>query len=53
MRGCHEKKTPPEFTEWLALASPDWEPSYPFPGDIRRSIVDAHMVCERFGAVIP
>ncbi len=40
MRGSHEKRTPPELTDWLALESPDWQPSYPFPGDIRQPVVD-------------
>ena len=40
MRGSHEKRTPQELTDWLALESPDWQPSYPFPGDIRQPVVD-------------
>lgn len=47
MRGSHEKRTPPELVGWLALKSPDWQPSYPFPNDIRRSVVDALREAQR------
>lgn len=47
MRGSHEKVIPPEYAAWLALTSPDWEPTYPFPGDIRRSVVDALNTAQR------
>ena len=47
MRGSHEKRTPPKFTAWLDLASPDWEPSYPLPGDIRRAVIDALIDAQR------
>ena len=47
MRGSHEKVTPPEFAAWLALTSSDWEPTYPFPGDIRRLVVDALNTAQR------
>lgn len=41
MRGSHEKTKPSELADWLALESPDWQPEYPFPNDIRQSVVDA------------
>ena len=41
MRGSHGKRTPPELSDWLALESPDWQPSYSFPNDIRQPVVDA------------
>ncbi len=48
MRGCHEKRTPQEFTAWLALENPDWEPSYPdLQGDIRRAVVHALSAAQR------
>ncbi len=47
MRGCHDKSTPAELQEWLALDGPDWQPSYPFPSDIRRSVVDALREAQR------
>ena len=47
MRGSHDKSTPPELVGWLALESPDWQPSYPFPNDIRQSVVDALRQAQR------
>ena len=47
MRGSHEKVIPPEFAAWLALTSPDWKPTYPFPGDIRTFVVDALHTAQR------
>ena len=47
MRGSHDKRTPPELTEWLALASPDWRPEYPFPSNIRQPVVDALREAQR------
>ena len=47
MRGSHEKMIPQEFADWLALASPDWEPTYPLPGDVRTSVVDALNTAQR------
>ncbi len=41
------KTMPSEFAAWLALASPDWEPSYPLPGDIRVFVVDALSCAQR------
>ena len=41
MRGSDEKRAPRELADWLALASPDWQPCYPFPSDIRQPVVDA------------
>lgn len=47
MRGSHDKRIPPELTKWLALESPDWQPTYPFPHDIRQSVVDALRTAQR------
>lgn len=47
MRGSHEKKTPPELVAWLALENPDWRPSYPFPNDIRNSVINALQRAQR------
>ena len=47
MRGSHAKRMPPELAEWLALESPDWQPSYPFPNDIRQPVVDALQEAQR------
>lgn len=47
MRGSHEKMVPPEFADWLTRASPDWEPTYPFPGDVRTFVVDALNTAQR------
>ena len=47
MRGSHDKRTPPELVGWLALESPEWQPSYPFPNDIRQSVVDALREAQR------
>ena len=47
MRGSHEKRTPPELAGWLALENPDWQPSYPFPSDIRQPVVDAMRDAQR------
>ena len=47
MRGSHDKRTPLELTEWLALASPDWRPEYPFPSNIRQPVVDALREAQR------
>ena len=47
MRGSHDKRIPPELTEWLALENQDWQPSYPFPGNIRQPVVDALWEAQR------
>lgn len=48
MRGCHEKRAPEKFTAWLALAGPDWTPSYPFDGPhVRGAVVDALFAAQR------
>ena len=47
MRGSHDKRTPPELADWLALESPDWQPSYPFPNDIRQPVVNALREAQR------
>lgn len=47
MRGSHDKRMPPELAGWLALESPDWQPAYPFPNDIRQSVVDALWEAQR------
>ena len=47
MRGSHDKRTPPELVGWLALESPDWQPAYPFPNDIRQSVVDGLWEAQR------
>ncbi len=47
MRGSHDKRTPPELVGWLTLENPNWQPSYPFPTDIRRSVVDALREAQR------
>lgn len=47
MRGSHDKRTPPELVDWLALENPDWQPSYPFPSDIRQPVVDALWEAQR------
>ncbi len=41
MRGSHAKAVPRALAEWLAMASADWSPSYPFPGDVRQAVVEA------------
>lgn len=41
MRGCHEKAEPQALTKWLAQKSSDWQPTYPFPNDVRQPVVDA------------
>ncbi|MYG28848.1 MAG: TIGR02646 family protein, partial [Boseongicola sp. SB0677_bin_26] len=47
MRGSHEKARSPVLADWLALESTDWQPSYPFPNDIRQSVVDALREAQR------
>ena len=47
MRGSHEKTTPAVLANWLALNSEDWQPSYPFPEDIRKSVVDSLREAQR------
>ena len=38
MRGSHAKSEPQELTDWLAQENENWQPQYPFPGDIRRPV---------------
>lgn len=47
MRGSHAKMVPHALTAWLALESEDWKPSYPFPNDIRQSVVTALAEAQR------
>ena len=47
MRGSYDKRMPLELEDWLALESPDWQPSYPFPNDIRQPVVDALREAQR------
>ena len=47
MRGSHDKTAPAALKNWLALESPDWQPSYPFPSDIRWSVVEALREAQR------
>ena len=47
MRGSHDKRTPPELVDWLVQENPDWQPSYPFPSDIRQPVVDALQEAQR------
>ncbi len=47
MRGSHDKQTPRQLTEWLARESPDWQPAFPFPKDIREPVVDALRKAQR------
>ncbi len=41
MKGCHEKATPSELTNWLALESAGRRTSRPIPSKIRECVVDA------------
>ena len=47
MRGSHAKTWPQALADWLALESADWSPSYPFPSDIRRAVVEALQKAQR------
>ena len=47
MRGSHAKATPRALADWLALANPDWQPSYPFPPDIRQPVAEALLNAQR------
>ena len=47
MRASHAKSEPQALTDWLAQESADWQPQYPFPGDIRRPVVDALSEAQR------
>lgn len=47
MRGSHAKTAPRALTVWLARKSADWQPSYPFPADIRQPVVDGLMDAQR------
>ena len=47
MRGRHYRAAPGELTGWLALASEDWQPSYPFPSDIREPVVTSLYEAQR------
>ena len=47
MRGCHDKSEPQTLTDWLARESADWQPTYPFPNDVRRPVVDALVETQR------
>ena len=47
MRGSHAKSEPQALTDWLAQESADWQPQFPFPGDIRRPVVDALSEAQR------
>ena len=47
MRGSHAKTRPQALEEWLALESAEWSPSYPFPSDIRRAVVEALQNAQR------
>lgn len=47
MRGSHEKSAPQALTDWLAQGNEDWQPSYPFPQDIRIPVVGALAEAQR------
>ena len=47
MRGSHAKSEPQTLTDWLAQENADWQPQYPFPGDVRRPVVDALAEAQR------
>ncbi len=47
MRGSHEKTAPAALQDWQALENSDWRPSYPFPGDVRKSVVEALRQAQR------
>ena len=47
MRGSHAKAAPQALAGWLALANQDWQPHYPFPSDIRQSVVDGLLKAQR------
>lgn len=47
MRGSHTKVTPPSFAEWLERRNSDWQPSYPFPTDIREFVISALLLAQR------
>ncbi len=47
MRGSHAKTAPKALTDWLALESPNWQPSYPFPNDIRQPVVTVLLTAQR------
>ena len=47
MRGSHTKAEPEALTDWLALDSANWKPSYPFPNDIRQPIIRSLVKAQR------
>lgn len=40
MKGARKGAPPAGYVEWLGAASDDWQPSYPFPRDVKTSIVE-------------
>ena len=47
MRGSHAKTEPRALSDWLAMESAAWKPSYPFPGDVREPVVNALATAQR------
>ena len=47
MRGCHRKREPEVLSEWLAQKSADWQPSYPFPRNIREPVIESLLDAQR------
>ena len=47
MRGSHVRAEPVALSEWLAMESADWKPSYPLPNDIRQPVIDALAEAQR------
>ncbi len=48
MRGSHQKRTPSELTNWLALESASWKPTYSnLRGEIKGSVVNALREAQR------
>lgn len=47
MRGSHAKIEPNTLSDWLANENDDWQPTYPFPSDIRQPVIDALVEAQR------